>query len=77
MSDLYTEAEAEAWADGIGAALLAYWTEDLGHTVFTHRELLQYANPAPHLEDIETPERADALWDAAMALLRERDVIAE
>lgn len=82
MSELYTDAEAESWADGIGAALVAMWTQaEPGEPLpaSTNRsELLAYANPEPHVADIlagDNPERAVALWDAAISLLRQRGVI--
>ena len=79
MSYTYTEAEAQSWADGIGAALAAqYAATDPPHASTNRREALAYANPEPHVADIlagDNPERAIALWDAAIAILRERGVI--
>jgi len=81
VNEWYTQAEAEAWADGIGAALAAYWKgADDAPTDTTRAELLGYANPEPHAADIldgDNPKRAVPLWDAAISLLRERGVIGE
>ena len=81
MTKWYTQAEAEAWADGIGAALAAYWAGAADAPAGTTRgDLLGYANPAPHMADIldgDNPKRAVPLWDAAIAILRERGVIGE
>lgn len=70
------------WAKGIGWALTQRIRVNAARQgsmrYFTRRELLDYLNPEPHYAEIlasNKPRRAVALWDAAIALLKEHGVI--